>query len=392
MIELEKYSRKVNIYYLGIILITVKYLLDRIVYINNHGLLNHALLGGSMLCFAYGIWINSKYSYKELAIIGTTTVLCLYSYIKSGDITLLVGWFIVVASRKQNSRKIIQMIHYTKIVVMIISVIWYINALFLFQDTKYMIYHGNSIAHHFGFSHPNGFGVFFFWVMFEHIYLKYEKMKIQDIFFYFLSIFTVYKLTFCDTAFYVSIILFILIIVDKGTRKARQYIPLIAKFSIPVCSMIIGGAVYIYHARIGAAIGLIIKFDDLITGRIRLGAKLLDLYGWSIIGQRAPLGKIEWDQYYRVTLLNCDGLYEYLFFISGIIFLIFISFLGFRMAERRENIECIMLIGYAIYGMIETQGLNLILSFPLLLMEIRFVQSIEQNKFCTQNMRYSRGD
>lgn len=367
-------KRTIPIYELGVFLMTLKVMLDRLVYFDNHGLLDNSLIVCAIVCFLLVIVGEDSHSLKQWIIIGGIGLLCLYSCLRMKEYYLLMSYFLIVASIRHSIPNTIKIMHGVKIVTMIVSVIWYVCA-YIMGDTIYTVLKDGRTAHHFGFSHPNSFALVACWAILEYIYLYYDKIqKWKMIVFSPIVGYVLYYVTSCDTVFYILTLTSLIICLNES-KKMSKWLIFIAKYSYPAIALINFFCIKTYAARGGFLYIIVYILDKLLTARIRQAAQIYSLYGFTLFGQSVPMSEtVEYDLYYRITKLMCDGMYSYLLVCMGAIYSIIFTYLIWRYVKKEKK-NLLPILVFIIYGVLETHGLNAFMAFPILLLGNSYLSS-----------------
>lgn len=360
----KKYA--VKIYDLAVILMTLKVMLDKLVYINNHGIVDNTLIVLGVGLFLVSFFFETKHSLVEYIVIAGVGLLCLYASLKMSEFYLLMTFFLIIASVNKDLKRTVRLMRTVKIVIVSISVVWYAVALFLFRDTLYVIVKEGRIAHHFGFSHPNAFALIVGWILLETLYLSYGKYKNRMYVLYPLAGIVLYYFTSCDTIMYVMFAVTVLLFLGR-IKSLQKPIQLVAQYIFPVIAVINAFCVVTYMKRGGLLYELVRGLDMILTARIRQVAYIMEHYGATVFGHEVPMGeKVVYDSYYRLSSIVCDGLFSYLLVCLGVIFTVLLSFVIWYCVRKKKEYSIIAII-YAIYGILETHGINAFMVYPIFL-------------------------
>lgn len=370
-------SNSIKVYDLAVILMTIKVMLDRVVYLNAIKFLDNILIVISLFLFVLVIIVENKYSIKEWIIIGVTGVLCLYSSLQMKEYFLILSYFLIIASINKNIKHTIKIMRNIKMIFVIISIGWYIFSYFITQDTIYTVIKNGKIAHHFGFTHPNAFALIICWIMLENIYLNIENFRKKYLLVYVVVGLLLYWMTSCDTAMYILILAAVLrlgsyyTVIEKIQTK-------IAKFIFPMLGIMNFVCIYIYAKRGGILYNFVSFLDIFLTARIRQAAQISSMYGFTLFGHYIPIGhNVSYDSYYRISLLVCDGLFSYFLVCIGFIYTIIISILIWKYVKRNSEYSIIVIL-FSCYCILEVHGLNVYMAYPLLLFGCDYLNNLKK--------------
>ena len=368
MIYLQKREIKgeINFFVLATLIMTIKILLSFTGLFKLPDIIDNIMIISSIIFFIIDIF-NNKYCdiYKNLVnlIFGT---IVFYTCIVTKNYYLFMSYLLIVASINKNIRKIIILLHNIKILYIAFLIPLYVAFCITDNYLSTEVVKNGHIALSLGFVHANVAGIILFWMIVEKIYLNYKNnnlnMRLKLLF----QIILIYLLTACKTVILMGLLLWILLIINK--RKVTLVTKILAKYVFSISSIFIVLSTNIYMKGVGVFYNLIQKIDLIITGRIRIGAKLLSIYDWTFFGQNVQLGIIDWDSYYRLNSITVDGMYIDFFIRSGIIYILIIGILILKyFREERPYIDYIIVILFSIYGLSEIHGVYTAISFPLIL-------------------------
>ena len=370
-------SNSIKVYDLAVILMTIKVMIDRVVYLNAIKFLDNILIVISLFLFVLVIIVENKYSIKEWIIIGVIGVLCLYSSLQMKEYFLILSYFLIIASINKNIKHTIKIMRNIKMIFVIISIGWYIFSYFITQDTIYTVIKNGKIAHHFGFTHPNAFALIICWIMLENIYLNIENFRKKYLLVYVVVGLLLYWMTSCDTAMYILILAAVLrlgsyyTVIEKIQTK-------IAKFIFPMLGIMNFVCIYIYAKRGGILYNFVSFLDIFLTARIRQAAQISSMYGFTLFGHYIPIGhNVSYDSYYRISLLVCDGLFSYFLVCIGFIYTIIISILIWKYVKRNSEYSIIVIL-FSCYCILEVHGLNVYMAYPLLLFGCDYLNNLKK--------------
>ena len=363
----------IGIFQFATVIMTIKLLIDYTQFISST-IIDSLLILLSLGIYLYVIIFQNRYTLKQLIIVGIIGIMCVYSAFVANDYNLVMTFIFIIAAKNKDIHRTIKNIHFTKLIFVFSSMILYVIIYFLSYDILNIIYKNGRIIHSFGFTHPNVFALVVFWMICEWIYLYYKKIRLYHIPILLILAGIIYFLTECDTYVFVSVILCILIFIDKTLKKRSILLKNVATYLFPILSVftIVGIASIYYQNTI--LYPFYKKFDLFITQRFTIGAKALDLYGWSLIGQKSPKVGNVWDARYGISRITYDGLYVFFAVSGGLLFLILLSYLLYIWMKRGDSTirDWIFSILYSVYALIEMQGVNAVIVFPLFIAGAKF--------------------
>lgn len=368
-------KNSIKVYDLAVILMSMKVMLDRVVYLNSIKFLDTILMIISLFLFIVVILMEQKYSGKQWVVIVGTGILCLYSSIQMKEYFLIISYFLIIASVNKNINYTVRIMRRVKIIFIVVSIIWYVFSYFVVKDTLFTVIKNGRIAHHFGFTHPNGFALVICWIMLETLYLNINNFKMIYMYVYVILGIALYKITSCDTAMYILILASVLKFSSYYTILNKLQV-IVAKYIFPVCGILNFLCVYIYTKQRGILYKFILLLDEFLTARIRQVALIASRYDFTLLGHNVPIGQtVPYDSYYKINLLVCDGLFSYFLVCMGIIYTIIISLLIWKYIKYNPE-HSIIVILFSCYSILELHGLNVYIAYPLLLFASDFLKRI----------------
>ena len=374
-------EHKEPFFFIATIIMTVKVLLDFNAILEMPDLIDNIMIAMSILFYLIDIFYTRYYTFREILIGTIASILIFYTCMITKNYYLIMSYILIIASIKKDTKKVVALIYKTKIWYIFFLITIYITLCICTNLIDGEILKDGRIALSLGFTHPNTAGIILFWIIVDKVYLNYEYIDLKKIINLIFEILLIYLVTGCKTSFYMGSIFLMLIIIDK--KKKVLFIKNIAKYIFVVSCIFIIISISIYMNKSGIFYNLIYNIDAIMTGRIRIGSKLLSIYGWSLFGQSVKLGNTMYDPYYGLTWVTIDGMYIDLFIRSGIIYMLIIGFLNYKYCNKeRPGIDYIVIILFSIYGLSEIHGLYISISFPLLLVSTDYFKRNKRLNQC----------
>lgn len=362
---------KMKLYDLAVILMMTQVMLDRITYIEGDKI-GKVLTVASLGLFMVVILLENTYTLIQLFVIGVVSVIALYSSRQMGEYFLLTSVILAIASLRKEHERTIIIIHTVKLVFVMVSVVWYTLFELIGGEETLTLLSGEHIDHKFGFTNPNIFALTVTWMIFERVYLYYDKIRPIHIVGVALAGPVLFYLTACDTAMYVLFLAAILLVLDR-VKYWDKVLFFASKFSFAGFALFNYFCVYYYANQSLRLQSFLMNLDDLLSARIREVAQIYSMQGTTAFGQSVDIGgEVAYDTYYRITTLICDGLYSYLLVCLGYVNTIILAIMIYYTAKQRRKRDCMFILIYTLYAMMENHGLNAFLAFPILIYQTNF--------------------
>ena len=232
----------------------------------------------------------------------------------------------------------------------------------LVGEINLFIFDRGQLRATFGFGNPNTFSVYIFNLILMWLWLNFKKINTSQLFLTGCFGLVIVLMTKTRTMLIDIIVLLFLCYLFRFSwfDKISSFI---AKICIPILFTFIWGTVLLYQR--GSMIAYVI--DSLLNARIKLGAFALDHFGISILGQYLLDFQIVWDETWGLNNFTFDCIYTYLMVNQGVIWLILLAFIFYKLAKLNSGKVNIFLIVWALYGVTEVHGLNGFLCMPIFL-------------------------
>lgn len=305
--------------------------------------------------------LMDRYSGKVLAIYAVISVTILFSVIKTGNYGFLITVIACFAARKRNFNRMIEMIYQYELLFVVLHtaaalILAVIGKLDLF------VFDREQFRATFGFSNPNSFSVVVFNLILMWLWLNFQRVNILRLALIGLLGGIVVLMTKTRTMM-IDIIVLLLLCYLYRFKWFDKFTSAITKICIPILFILVWGTVLLYQK--GSVIAYAI--DHMLNARIKLGAFAYERFGISILGQYLLDFQVVWDDTWKLNHFTFDCIYTYLAVNQGVIWLILLAFIFYKLAKMNLGKINIFLIVWALYGVTEVHGLNGFLCMPIFL-------------------------
>ena len=352
-----------NIYYLGIILLTIKmwFFITHLFETNN--LIDTIFTISITILFGLKIFFTRS-SYKEFACIAIVGV---FIYITSRhimNIDLFLSVLSILAAKDVNLNKVIKCVLMINFTFIIIHMLYFFWCYFLSPSKIEYILDDESIRYTFFMRHPNYLGATLLWTISAYIYLHFEDKKKTNLLLIIVTAIFVYLSCKSKTTLLTFVLLFILIM-----RKDKIKMPSFAKkvniiFLISIfISIYIATNYYNFSGQVKSAVDVINKA---LSGRVKFSAIGIKEFGITFLGRFIDTGNERILNYYNIKKLIIDSFYISCYINYGIFYLIVLEIGFWKLRKSLGKKEWIFIFIFVIVSLTERYVIYSTLTFPLL--------------------------
>ena len=345
---------------IGIILLVIKTMTASSLIIGYNETVDTMLSVVAALSFVISI-LQKRFPPKILMIYLLIVLMALYTVLRLHSLFVFLVVITCLALRREN-------IHETIRIMLFYGSVWFIlhtaAAIWMsfWGEPLHSVIDGQT-RYHFGYSHPNTFAMVLTNLTVMWVWVNYDRINVRSIVGILVVHLISYSLTTCRTALFAWLATALLLAIFYRREKRRKLLTAIAAVGVPLIALAIYGLMRMYLA--GHPIAYVI--DELLSGRIKLGAYALEYYGLSFWGQDLTDIIVVWDSDWRLSGHTFDNVYSYLMCSYGIVWLLVLVFLFYRLALIGDEKTNIMIILWMLYGISEVQILDPYRFFPIML-------------------------
>ncbi len=374
-----------RIYISAFVIAILKNVFDSTVLVHIPGWAGNFLFLLPLLLFGYKLVMQS-YSRHGLAFMLSCIGICVFFAIRCKNYTLVFSLVGIYAMQDVNIRNVLKASIWTKTAILSIHVISYILLNILRPELITYVYRNGVRRHSFFLGHANTFTAYLVWLCLEFIYLNYDKLKFPHYIMIWLLNFIFYQYTDTNTGIIVLTGAILLIYMVKlDWRYTNKALSAISKYIFAVCSIAFPLVSISYVKLNGVLLSLWENLNNILSGRLLYGALAYDVYGFTLFGRLISFPiKVFWRDHW-LDGIYFDNAYIGFFMANGILYLALIS-LAFYFMERRTNqLEKVLIIAFAFYGIMEAYISNIFICFPLLLIGKYFYRRVSSYATCIQH-------
>lgn len=308
----------------------------------------------------------SVYMKKEMIGVVIAGIIGFASLLGSGDFALFKLSIVIIAAKDVDFHKFVKVFAIIKgTAVMLTLLLWRIGILgaLYYQDDKVGYYNT------YGFCHRNVLGANVAILCLAWFYLRYRRLKIQDVIVWITVAAVFYKLASSRTSLLIMMLTIVgvylfqekeqLIMDYPKTRKILLWGFVSIVFLCILCT--------VFYVRYNFFWEII---DKIFTKRIRFAHYCFKEYGLSLFGQRIPFVSSIQAQSGDIDKLILDNAYMRALLYYGIIpgaLYLFSYFKALEMSFLKKDCALVVsLVIFAVYGLSERYMLDICYQFPLI--------------------------
>ena len=327
--------------------------------------------------------LTQKYTFKSIILSAMFFFTCVFTCIKCHYFYLFFTSLLLCAMQEIDLKKVLSATSITKFVLLGYHVFCYIKDLIFFPwKVTYSYRLGGGPRMTFYQGHANTFAMYICWSSLEFLYAKNDKLKPGHIGFIWFINFIFYLCCDSNTSFIIITLACLNILAFKSlTERYKKIFEINIKFLSRYLYAVL--SVFFTTVIIGFVNGffsdIFKKLDNFFTGRLLYGAVAYDLKGMSWFGKTVEFPpKIHWRGYWIDSMIF-DNCFIWMFISYGVIYLIMISFFFWKYAKEMETIDCIFLVLYTLYTIMEAYVMNCSICFSLLIVGM-YIAKVQEKK------------
>lgn len=319
------------------------------------------------ISYILAILLICMYTYekREIIVIACISVVVFLSAFLCGDVILIKGLLIVLASKEIGINEILKSYLFT--IIVFGGLIVGSCLLKVIPDVTEARTNG-LVRHSLGFSHPNRLGMVIMLLCLLNLFWRYNRYRICDLLLNVISLVCLARVANSKTALIVvALVLFFefFCIVSKG--KIAENIHMVCWGSIifaPLFSLW-------FTVRYDGTNQIQRLLNELFTGRLYLSNRMYQLYGFPLAGQEVKTITALEATRKNTEVLALDNFYAYLGIQFGIsilfLILVLLSCSAFKLSKNKMYGLFAWVALIMIYGIMENQIIDLRINFTMVL-------------------------
>ncbi len=334
----------------------------------------HAAFNKAMAVIVLGLLLVEilffqNYSSKELMVWALIMFPILLGTIISGSNSIISTMLFVIAAKNMEFDRVAKLSHL--VLMIMIPVVLYL--FFSGRITEVTFYRESILRHSWGFVHPNWLGMRVFQFVISYFYLKKYNLKLFDFAFIIASLYFVYRIPNCKTAYYALGVLLVLIgvyfFLDFFENGRKVYEDILVGISI------FANLFSVFMSLVDLKSQTFLKIiDRFLSRRFSNCHTAMKVFGIHLFGEEIDLHVKRMNS--TIQLLYLDNAYMTILLRYGALAYLGFSLLFFATVlycKKKAMIELLtVLCLYSVYGIMEknffmlTQNIFLLtMSFPI---------------------------
>ncbi|MCL2425495.1 MAG: hypothetical protein FWD05_04065 [Oscillospiraceae bacterium] len=333
-------------------------------------LLNSILVVVSISCAVAKIAMQN-YTLRRLIFTIIVSVILGYSALISTNFIFLQSFLLIIAMQDIELKSVVRFGFWFKLICVSIHVIVYIIVYNTNPEVITFAYRGGvgDSRHQFFMGHTNTFMALLIWTCLEFVYLKYKKINVLHFAAIWIIFLIFFNFTRTFTALFLLIAASILVAFDKlGKEFYSKILTFLAKYLYIFLAVVFILMVVLYTQLSGTILTMWHNLDDFFTGRLWFGAFTYYNFGPTLFGRpdMSPRN-VFWAGRYFETMTIFDNYYLGNFLSYGIINAIATIVAIFILVGKMDNRDKIMIILFALFGIMGSEVTNIAVCFVLLI-------------------------
>lgn len=336
----------------------------------------------SMLCLGLKL-VFTRYSVKELLVMGAIAAYAVFIYLKTGYITFTITVVTLLGAKDINVHDLMKKVLFVRLICMTVLVSASVAGI-VGNYVKDQFDDGLTFSY--GFQNPNDFMVNVFVNIALIFYLNYKKLNIL---YFLLSAYAFYAV-FCVTKSTTGLMLGIFLLIvflclklfDRFGKRGQKLKQVVSMLAIPTSFLCFVGT-FIVSVVFDVNNRFMFIFDQLVSGRLKIQHQYWLNYGFSLLGKDISRAAARWD---GVQINNgfLDSNYWCSFykygFVSVMLFIAFLVMASLYFHKKKNYNIVIILNTLCIYGLMEDFLISSIVNPFLLLAAYAVYQTFEERE------------
>ena len=371
------------VFTMGMMCLLLRGLFDASEILNPPDWLYTQMMVGFLICM--GIVIVLQNVLPELIVLyAILGLLCIFMYTKSHYYYLISSFICIVAAGGVDLKIAMKIKMYFTALFLTIHIILYLIARQISPELITYAYRKGVQRESFFITHPNTFSMLIAWTIFEFIYVYYEKLKTWHFILIILIITFMKVFSDSNTSLISTILVMILIIMDKlNIKVVEKIVNIVSKYGFLIFLFFFSALTAGYSSLSGIGKTFYYTLNDIFSGRLLYGALVYDYYGGTLFGHSISFGsKTYWNGQW-FDEISCDNIYVWSFVYFGIAYMLLIG-IGFLVINKKlSNIEKILILAYTVYACMEAYVLNAVFCFSVMFIGKYLYEIVNEKRYAS---------
>lgn len=361
----ERQIRSRIFFYIGVAILAVKVFFSYSAFFSIPERLDQAMVLLGVLCLVLKI-VFQQYNMKSILCVAAIGVIACVCALNSRDYAALLSVLVICSFQWISIESFIKEMLWIKAGFILIHVVLYGIRYWLDSGQLSILYRNGEMRHSFGMTHANFFAMMICWMLLEWIYLNFERLSWIMFCGGLIVQITVFAFTLSRTGFLIVMLALVMIGLSKWSSAAVWVIRQASMYTYTGLMLLSLWIAQNYFETGGIVKKILLKVNDMLTGRLNMWAVAYHVYGFAPLGQRIiGNGKMEWNETYQITQLIVDNTYIYFAVKCGMLLAVMFGFLFFLVGREKMPKKNIMIVAMSVFAIMESFSSNIFLCFPL---------------------------
>ena len=304
--------------------------------------------------------LNTKWTYKEILIMGLLFIISVIVYYNNRRIGILMTVSALIGMKNISIDRLLKMIFILRATIFLTFIVLYLLKITApIYTSEYRIGGVFTVKHDFGFNtHPNIVSMSYYIIFILFLYLYYDRFKLRHAVLFMIGYYLVFLGTQSRTTIICLAATLILLVLAKMDKLCRY--KYITTLFIPLCAF---GSLFLAMSYRRLAFTDVI--NQLMQTRIYFANWEINKYGFSLFGVWANSYINEYSMYRSTDMAYIQIAIEY-GMVTFLLYVISFSVLIYRFCIAKNNRALVFTLGFSIYLLTEAFALMPVLNLPLI--------------------------
>lgn len=300
----------------------------------------------------------SKYNYLLFVLLFLFT---LYTGYVLGYYTFFIALLVLFSLKGTDINRDLKYLHISKLFLILIHILITFLCILLSIETTHIMDYNYGIRYSFFFEHPNTFSALVLGLLVEYIYLRFDKLKLVDIFGIIIFTVVTYYFTKSRTFLYLVFLIMLLLPFVKVKKRilkifSRPFIIRVLLISVVFCSFVLMLYSSKENLQSNEFIGAI---DGVLSRRLKYSNLAYENFGIHLFPTYADFDNtiVQVSKYVHTKLI-VDNLYTNFFVQYGFLWLFILVYCVFRASRCFKPKDILLFIIMILSSITESYSIN----------------------------------